>query len=299
MDRQIRQGVELVLISGASAIVDRRDIVPAGIERAGGELLHFGMPVDPGNLLLLARMGEVPVLGLPGCARSPKTTGFDWVLQRLIADVPVRREDIMRMGAGGLLIESGVRPLPRAEAVEQASPPRVPKIAALVLAGRSTRMGDRNKLLEQFDGKPLVLHAVEAALASQAESTLVVTGHQQEAVESYFRRAGPDRSQSELRARAEHFTARWAVCIAGGRGRRGCPVGRYAEGQCRDHRSADRRLRPGGGAQHLPANARGSSRQSVLFARRYFPEVMAIAGDLGARPLLGTYLTRSRKSHAR
>lgn len=291
VDRQIRQGVELVLISGASAIVDRRDIVPAGIERAGGELLHFGMPVDPGNLLLLARMGEVPVLGLPGCARSPKTNGFDWVLQRLIADVPVRREDIMRMGAGGLLIESGVRPLPRAEAVEQASPPRVPKIAALVLAaGRSTRMGDRNKLLEQFDGKPLVLHAVEAALASQAESTLVVTGHQQEAVEKLLPKErvrivhNPNYEQglstslhAGLSALPEDVDG--AVVLLGDMPKVSAAI-------------IDRLI-----AAFAPVEGRsiclpmreGHRGNPVLFARRYFPKVMAIAGDLGARPLLGTY----------
>ena len=67
---------------------------------AGGEVDHFGMPVDPGNLLLLAHHGDVPVVGLPGCARSPKENGFDWVLWRLLADVPVNREDVMRHGRG-------------------------------------------------------------------------------------------------------------------------------------------------------------------------------------------------------
>ena len=81
---------DLVLIAGASAITDRRDVLPAAIEAAGGTVEHFGMPVDPGNLLLLARQGERPVLGLPGCARSPKLNGFDWVLQRLAAGIPVQ-----------------------------------------------------------------------------------------------------------------------------------------------------------------------------------------------------------------
>src|SRR4051794_693182 len=97
---------DLLLIAGASAITDRRDVLPAGIEQAGGEVEHFGMPVDPGNLLLLARIGDMPVLGLPGCARSPKLNGFDWVLQRLAAGVPGTRRDIIMMGAGGLLTET-------------------------------------------------------------------------------------------------------------------------------------------------------------------------------------------------
>ena len=65
-------GAELVLVAGASATVDRRDVGPEGVVRAGGEIVHFGMPVDPGNLICVARVGDIPALVLPGCARSPK-----------------------------------------------------------------------------------------------------------------------------------------------------------------------------------------------------------------------------------
>ncbi|HMK67021.1 MAG TPA: molybdopterin-binding protein, partial [Stellaceae bacterium] len=85
----IAGGAELVLVASASAIVDRRDVIPEAIAAAGGTVDHFGMPVDPGNLMLMARRGTVPILGLPGCARSPKVNGFDWVLQRLLAELPV------------------------------------------------------------------------------------------------------------------------------------------------------------------------------------------------------------------
>jgi len=106
-------GVEIIIISSASAIADRRDVVPSAITAAGGEVVHFGMPVDPGNLLLYARIDRVPVLGMPGCARSPKLNGFDFVLQRLAAGLKVSARDIMYMGAGGLLHEIANRPLPR------------------------------------------------------------------------------------------------------------------------------------------------------------------------------------------
>ena len=79
----VKRKAELILISGASAVVDRRDVVPAAIEQAGGKIRHFGMPVDPGNLLLLGSIEDIDVIGIPGCARSPKLNGFDWVLQRL------------------------------------------------------------------------------------------------------------------------------------------------------------------------------------------------------------------------
>jgi molybdenum cofactor cytidylyltransferase len=181
IDAALEDGAEMVLIAGASAISDRRDVLPASITRAGGTVDHFGMPVDPGNLMLLARIGDKPVLGLPGCVRSPKLNGFDWVLQRLMADLPVTRQDIMAMGAGGLLKEIPTRPQPRAGSESQA--PRAAKVAAIVLAaGRSSRMGNANKLMAELDKRPLVAHVVDAALASRAERVLVVTGHEAERV---------------------------------------------------------------------------------------------------------------------
>lgn len=100
---------DIVIVFGASAITDRRDVIPAALEAAGGEIEQFGMPVDPGNLLLIGRIFDrerrVHVLGAPGCARSPKENGFDWVLHRLLAGIEVNARDIRRMGAGGLLME--------------------------------------------------------------------------------------------------------------------------------------------------------------------------------------------------
>jgi molybdenum cofactor cytidylyltransferase len=107
------QRPDIIVVFGASAITDRRDVIPAAIEQAGGRIEHLGMPVDPGNLLLIGELAGRPVIGAPGCARSPKENGFDWVLQRLIADVPVKRADIVGMGVGGLLMEIGTRPQPR------------------------------------------------------------------------------------------------------------------------------------------------------------------------------------------
>jgi len=139
----LKQGAELAIVFGASAIADRRDVIPAALEAIGGHIDHFGMPVDPGNLLLIGTAAGHPVLGAPGCARSPKENGFDWVLMRLLAGLPVPREDITGMGVGGLLMEIVTRPQPREEPVQP-----VQNIAALVLAaGRSSRMGGSNKLL--------------------------------------------------------------------------------------------------------------------------------------------------------
>lgn len=113
IDTLIENNVDMLMIVGASAIVDRRDVIPAAIEKSGGEILHYGMPTDPGNLLLLARHQDIPVLGLPGCARSPKRNGLDLVLERLAVDIHVTSSDIMLLGTGGLLKEISIRPQPR------------------------------------------------------------------------------------------------------------------------------------------------------------------------------------------
>ena len=105
---------DLVVLFGASAITDRRDVIPAALEAAGGRIEHFGMPVDPGNLLLLGDLAGAPVIGAPGCARSPKENGFDWILHRLLAGIEVKAADIRKLGAGGLLMEIVSRPQPRA-----------------------------------------------------------------------------------------------------------------------------------------------------------------------------------------
>jgi molybdenum cofactor cytidylyltransferase len=110
---QATSETQLIVVFGASAIADRRDVIPSAIEIAGGKVEHFGMPVDPGNLLLVGSLAGKPVIGAPGCARSSKENGFDWILHRLLADVPVTRADIMSLGVGGLLMEIVTRPQPR------------------------------------------------------------------------------------------------------------------------------------------------------------------------------------------
>lgn len=170
-----------ILLFGASAIVDREDVIPAGLSAAGGKVVHLGMPVDPGNLMMLGDLRGVPVLGVPSCARSPKVNGFDWALERVLAGIPLSSGDIMDMGAGGLLAEISSRPSPRdRKPVAQ----HAPRIAAIVLAaGKSSRMGS-NKLLAELHGKPLLRHSVEALKASSVNDIIVVTGNEPERVQS-------------------------------------------------------------------------------------------------------------------
>ncbi|MGD9536061.1 MAG: NTP transferase domain-containing protein [Alphaproteobacteria bacterium] len=293
------EGCEMVLIAGASAITDRSDTVPAGIVAAGGVVDHFGMPVDPGNLLLLAHHGDTPVLGLPGCARSPKLNGFDWVLQRLVADVPMTRHDIMTMGAGGLLMEIPSRPLPRVEASPKPASPKAstttrsgPKrIGAIVLAaGQSRRMGGANKLLVPFDGRPLVSRVVDALLRSRARPVIVVTGHQAAAV----RAALADREVSFVHNAdyAEGMSTSVRVGLEA--------LPREIEGALiclGDMPNTDPEIIDSliGGFNPLEGRAigvptfKGKRGNPVLWAARYFPEIMRLSGDVGARHLIGSH----------
>ncbi|HZH26932.1 MAG TPA: molybdopterin-binding/glycosyltransferase family 2 protein [Azospirillaceae bacterium] len=287
------EGAGLILVAGASAIADRRDVLPAGIEQAGGRVEHFGMPVDPGNLLLVARLGEVPVLGLPGCARSPKLNGFDWVLQRLMADVPVTRADIMRMGVGGLLAEIPSRPLPRAQASPGPAPAHTgaPRVAALVLAaGRSTRMGGPNKLLVEVEGQPMLVHAVDAALRSQAAPVVVVTGHQGDDVASAL--AGRDVTlvpnpefaaglSSSLRAGLARVPAEADAVIV--------QLGDMPKVGPDLLNRLIAAYNPTEGRAICVPTVEGKRGNPVLWDRRFFLEMAAVEGDVGARHLIGAH----------
>ena len=104
---------DAVFILTASATSDPQDVGPSAVIQAGGQITRFGMPVDPGNLLFLGSMGAKPIIGLPGCARSPALNGADWVLERVLCGQEVTHKDIAGMGVGGLLKEIPTRPQPR------------------------------------------------------------------------------------------------------------------------------------------------------------------------------------------
>jgi molybdenum cofactor cytidylyltransferase len=287
IEEVLSEGAELVIVFGASAIADRRDVIPAAVEAIGGRVAHFGMPVDPGNLLLVASARGRPVLGAPGCARSPKENGFDWVLMRLLAGLDVPREAITGMGVGGLLMEIVTRPQPRTE------PPVVAprRIAAIVLAaGRSTRMGGPNKLLAEIARRPLVRIAAEEALASRAKPVIVVTGHQRDHVEQVL--AG-------LPVRLVHnpdFAQGLGTSLAAGI----AAVPADADGAivCLgdmpqvDAALVDRLVAafdPDRGALVVVPTFEGKRGNPVLWSRRFFPDLTAIEGDVGARHLIGRY----------
>jgi molybdenum cofactor cytidylyltransferase len=293
LTNRVHEGDDIVLVVGASATTDRRDTIPSAIVAAGGAVDHFGMPVDPGNLVVLGHVGEVPVLALPGSARSPRPGGQDWLLWRLCAGLPLDTGVIRRMGVGGLLKESAGRPLPREEAApaEPREPGRAWRIGAVVLAaGHSRRMGARNKLLENIADKPVVRHAVEAAVAAAAEPVLVVTGHDESRVRACL---------SDLPvefARNPDPGAGMAASISTGiaalpPGLDGALIllGDMPAIAAATMDALIDAFDPAGGRTICIPEHQGSRGHPVLFARRFFKDLLELHGDIGARLVLRDY----------
>ena len=283
---------DLALVLAGSATSDRQDVTPAAFEAAGGAVHRFGMPVDPGNLMVLGALpgaagpGMRPAIGLPGCVRSPALNGVDWVMERAICGVEVTAEDINAMGVGGLLKEIPSRPQPRAGGA--AAPERPVVSAVLLAAGASRRMGGRDKLVEDVEGEPALRRAARALLASSCDGVVAVLrpgdAPRRAALEGLDVRIveNPEAAEgmaSSIRAglgalrrdadgavvaladmpevTAEHVD-RLLAAFDPGEGRAIC-------------RAMDREGRPG---------------HPVLFGRRFFESLSRLAGDEGAREIL-------------
>lgn len=283
-------GNDLLVVFGASAMVDRRDVLPAGIEAAGGRIDHLGMPVDPGNLLVLGDLDGTPVIGAPGCARSPKENGFDWILHRLLAGLDVTSEDVTGLGVGGLLMEIVTRPQPREGGVADPTSSEAPaRVAALVLAaGQGRRMGGPNKLLATVGGEPLVRIAAQAALRSQAVSVTVVTGHRAGDVRKALSDLpvefvdNPDHQHglsTSLRAGIESLSDDVDGVVV-----------LLADMPGIDAGTIDRliaALRPDEGVHVVVPTFEGKRGNPVLWSSRFFPALAAVHGDAGGRHLIG------------
>lgn len=270
---------DVLLVAGASASVDRGDVIPQAILQAGGSVERLGMPVDPGNLLVLGQLRGRPVIGLPGCARSPKRNGFDLVLERLLAGIAVRGDDIAAMGEGGLLPEAE-RPEPRATAR------RPQTVGAVVLAaGRASRMGGPHKLLEPWRGAPLVAHVIDALAAAGLPPPVVVLGHEATAV----RRALAGRAVQfvaaadwqdgmgrSLAAGIAAVPARWdaaLVCLAD---------------MPRIEPALITALAAAAGEVVLP-EFQGRRGHPVRWPRAAFPQLLALTGDVGGRAVMAAF----------
>ncbi len=97
------KGSQVILACGGMS-VDPDDVTPEGIEKAGGRIVSYGAPVLPGAMFLYAKCAEVPVLGVPACVLHAPTTILDLILPRVLAGEDISREEILKLGHGGLCL---------------------------------------------------------------------------------------------------------------------------------------------------------------------------------------------------
>lgn len=286
------ENCDLILLFGASAMIDAEDVLPQAVRHAGGSVAYVGMPVDPGNLLFLGDFSGIPVIGAPGCARSPVENGFDWILNRILAGVPVGGADIAAMGVGGLLMEIISRPQPRElEPMAMTEPPRI--AALLLAAGQSKRMGANNKLIAEVDGKPLIRHVAEAATGALGADLTVVTGAEPDKISTAL--AGlnvqtvfnPDYEQglsTSLRAGIRALAARDsrpdAVLVLLG------DMPGISQTVVEQLVAA---FDPEKGRHIIVPTDAGKRGNPVLWSARFLDALTGIQGDTGARHLIGEY----------
>ena len=95
------KGATMIIFTGGMS-VDPDDMTPTSIIELGGKLISYGAPVLPGSMFLLSYLGDIPMMGLPGCVMFAKKTVFDLVLGRVMTGERLTKADIMRYATGGL-----------------------------------------------------------------------------------------------------------------------------------------------------------------------------------------------------
>ncbi len=107
--RELKEaGLDLIVCTGGMS-VDPDDLTPAAIKGSGAKIITYGAPVLPGAMFLLGYFGDgTPIMGLPGCVMYAKATIFDMILPRVLANVPVTKTDIVKLGNGGLCLSCPV-----------------------------------------------------------------------------------------------------------------------------------------------------------------------------------------------
>ena len=284
-----KEQIDLIIVFGASAVVDPYDVIPEGIRVSGGAVIQVGMPVDPGNLLVLGAVAKIPIIGAPGCARSPKENGFDWILDRVIAGIPVTPDDFASMGVGGLLMEIESRPRPR----DLDAPKRRPKLAGLLLAaGRSSRMGGSHKLRALFEGVALLTRSVHVLNEALSAAPLVVLGHDAAGMAKLI----PDNVPTVLNPDfADGLSTSLRIGISA--------LGEDCDGVLihladmpavtAEHlkRLAQAFVKSGGAAVVRATNG-GKRGNPVILPRSLFGQVTRLTGDMGARSIIESYAGR-------
>ena len=97
----LEQGADFLIFTGGMS-VDPDDLTPTAIRQLGADIITHGVPSQPGNMTLVAYLGDVAILGVPGAAISLPTTIFDVLLPQIFAGDKLTKKDLIRLGDGGL-----------------------------------------------------------------------------------------------------------------------------------------------------------------------------------------------------
>lgn len=277
----------MIVLFGASAVCDEDDVLPMAMRLAGGEVDQVGLPVDPGNLLVLGHLAETPLVAAPGCARSPKENGFDWVLERLLAGHWPTSEELSGWGVGGLLMEIPSRPQPRELAVRSSADLSVGLM--ILAAGQARRMGNAgHKLLAEFDGVPLVRRAAKLALEVGSGPVVAVTGYRRDDIEAALKGLDLTLRHNEAFASgmassiktglmAEKFEAVAGVMVL---------LADMPGLSVADLQTLVQAFRKAEGRAIVRASAGGKRGNPVILPRITFDELMRLEGDVGARHII-------------
>ena len=103
----VNRNVDIILIIGPHAITHIKDVIPNAIKMSGAKIMRFGIPVEPGNLMLLSKFQsyykDIYIIGMPSCAKSPKENGLDLVLWRILCDVSFKNSNLNELSVGGFI----------------------------------------------------------------------------------------------------------------------------------------------------------------------------------------------------
>ena len=277
----LEEKFDLILIMGASAIMDRRDVIPTAIKDVRGEVTHLGMPSEPGNLMLIGSIKGCAVIGLPGCARSPALNGVDFILPKILAGKTLTSRDLTQTGVGGLLKKSSTKLTSR---------PKLSIEAVVLAAGRSSRMGNNNKLLEEINGVPVLHNVMNSIRGSAITDTIVVLGYEADKVKSslngyktksvYNAKYQTGLSSSiKTGIEALNTSIDGVIIVLGD-----------MPGITREIlNTLIRYFNPEEGAEICVPTYKNQPGNPVLWSKRFFPELCKIEGDIGGRDLIHKY----------
>ena len=274
---------ELILVLGPHSASDPNDVVPAALLAAGGSIGSFGLPFEPGHLLILGQLKGAQVMIMPSSARSARRGSYDVVLERLHAGWPIDADSLASLGVGGLAAGLGTD-----------RPGRPRKLAGILLAaGLSRRMGGVNKLLAQHGSSQLVelpaqvlRQAVDAGLLSEA---FAVVGHEADRVAAVLNKCGLKTLENPAYAEGLASTLRCALAAL--------PIdidgllvmlGDMPSVRLADIKALVRAFDPRTGSTIVVASHHGKRGNPVIIGERHFIELHDLEGDVGARGILAT-----------